>query len=153
MTMGDKLVMKTVDLLLENKVEAIDQSQFTSSDIELKSAPKIFKETCQIDLSWTVEKVYNFVRGMSPYPSAWVELKFPGQNEFSILKVFETEKEITTHNLAIGTIVTDEKKYAKIALSNGFIHLKSVQIAGKKRKDIGELLRGMKPPKSTERGL
>ncbi len=144
LVMGAGLVKKTVDLLLEDKIEGIDQSQFIQNETELKSAPKIFKETCQIDLNWNVEKVFNFVRGMSPYPAAWVELLFPGQDNPILLKIFETEKEITPHELPVGTVISDEKKYAKVALSDGFIHLKSVQAAGKKRMDIGELLRGMR---------
>jgi len=82
-----------------------------------------------------------------------VELQFPDQPEKMILKVFETEKEFCAQNLPIGTIVTDGKKQAKIALKDGFIILNSVQIAGKKRMEIGELLRGIKPPKSPEGGL
>ena len=144
MVMGANLVKKTVDLLLEGKVDAIDQAQFIHPELELKSAPKIFKETCQIDLACNVERVSNFVRGMSPHPTAWVELQFPNQQEKTVLKVYETEKEFCEQGLAIGTVVTDGKKYAKVALGDGFIHLKSVQIAGKKRMEIGELLRGMR---------
>jgi methionyl-tRNA formyltransferase len=153
MVMGAKLVKKAVDLLIEGKIDAVDQAQFIHSDLELKSAPKIFKETCEIDLLWDVERVYNFVRGMSPYPTAWVELQFPNQAEKLILKVFETEKEFCGQDLPIGTIVTDGKKYAKIALNDGFIQLKSIQTSGKKRMEIGEFLRGIKPPKSPEGGL
>ena len=144
MEMGAKLVKKTVDMLIEGKIDAVDQAQFIHPGLELKAAPKIFKETCQIDVSWNVERVYNFVRGMSPHPTAWVELQFPNQVEKMTLKVFETEKEICDHELAVGTVVTDGKKYAKVALSDGYINLKSVQIAGKKRMEIGELLRGMR---------
>lgn len=144
MVLGAKLVKKTVDLLIDGKIDAIDQSQFIHPTLVLRPAPKIFKETCKIDFSQRVDQVYNFVRGLSPYPAAWVEIKFPGQSEKTLLKVFETEKEFEVHNLAVGTIVTDGKKYAKIALSDGFIHLKSVQIAGKRRMEIGELLRGMR---------
>ena len=144
MEMGAKLVKKTVDMLIEGKIDAVDQAQFIHQDMELKAAPKIFKETCQIDLSWNVERVYNFVRGMSPYPTAWIEIQFPGQSEPTVLKIYETEKEICVQELVIGTVVTDGKKYAKIALSDGFILLKSVQAPGKKRMEIGELLRGMR---------
>ena len=144
MEMGAKLVKKTVDMLIEGKIDAVDQAQFIQPDMELKAAPKIFKETCQIDLSWGVERVYNFVRGLSPYPAAWVELQFPGQAETVVLKVYETEKEFEKHDLAVGTIVTDGKKFAKIALTDGFIQLESVQAPGKKRMEIGELLRGMR---------
>jgi methionyl-tRNA formyltransferase len=144
MVMGAGLVKKTVDMLIAGKIDAVDQAQFIQPDLELKAAPKIFKETCQIDLSWGVERVYNFVRGLSPYPAAWVELQFPGQDEKTILKVFETEKEFISHNEPIGNVITDCKKWAKIALNDGFISLKSVQAPGKKRMEIGELLRGMR---------
>ena len=80
---------------------------------------------------------------MSPYPTAWAEIQFPGQIEKTILKIFETEKERCSHNETLGNLVIDGKKFAKIALKDGFIHLRSVQVAGKKRMDIGELLRGM----------
>ncbi|MDP4238075.1 MAG: methionyl-tRNA formyltransferase [Bacteroidota bacterium] len=144
MVMGAKLVKKTVDLLLEDQIEGIDQSQFITSESELKAAPKIFKDTCEIDLSWTVGKVYNFIRGLAPHPAAWLELQFPDQPEKMVLKVFETEKETCAPGLPVGTVVTDSKKFAKIALSDGFIVLKSVQAPGKKRMEIGELLRGMR---------
>ena len=144
MMMGARLVKKTVDLLLEGKTDAVDQSQFIYSGLELKSASKIFKETCEIDLNWTVKKVYNFVRGLSPYPTAWIELQFPNQTDKMMLKVFETEMEVISHDLSIGTIITDEKKFVKIALSDGFIFLRSVQAPGKRRMEIGELLRGIR---------
>jgi len=144
MLMGAKLVKQTVELLQAGKTDAIDQSQFITHELVLKSAPKIFKETCKIDFSWNVDKVHNFVRGLSPHPTAWAEINFPNQPETLVTKIYETEKEIIAHDTLIGTVLTDGKKYAKIALKDGFIHLKSVQIAGKKRMDIGELLRGMK---------
>jgi len=144
MVMGAGMVRKTVDLLMEGQIEGIDQSQFIHPEIELKPAPKIFKDTCQIRLDWSVDKVYNFVRGLSPYPAAWLDIRFPGQQDKMTLKVFDTEKEPEEHSLPTGTVVTDGKKFAKIALSDGFIQLKSVQASGKKRMDIGELLRGMR---------
>ncbi len=130
MLMGAKLVKQTVELLQAGKTDAIDQSQFITHELVLKSAPKIFKETCKIDFSWNVDKVHNFVRGLSPHPTAWAEINFPNQPETLVTKIYETEKEIIAHDTLIGTVLTDGKKYAKIALKDGFIHLKSVQIAG-----------------------
>jgi len=144
MKMGANLVKRTVDLIISGKANAIEQERFITSETELKSAPKIFKETCEIDLNKSVEEVYNFVRGMSPYPCAWLNIQFPNQTESMILKIFEAEKEFEKHNLSIGTVVSDGKKQAKIALKDGFLVLKSVQTSGKKRMEIGELLRGMK---------
>jgi len=142
--MGANLVKKTVDLIISGEAEAIEQERFINSETELKSAPKIFKETCEIDLNKSVEEAYNFVRGMSPYPCAWLNIRFPNQAESMIWKIFETEKEFEKHDLAIGTVVSDGKKQAKIALKDGFLILKSVQAPAKKRMEIGELLRGMK---------
>lgn len=144
MVMGAKMVQKTIDLLLENKIEAIDQEQFINENLILKSAPKIFKETCKIDWTKTVEEIYDFVRGLSPFPTAWTEIIFQNQSESTMLKVFETEKEIIEHQDTIGNLITDGKKFVKIATINGYIHLKNVQLPGKKRMEIGELLRGLR---------
>ncbi len=144
MVMGAGMVQKTVNLLIEGKTDAVDQTQFIQNETVLKPAPKIFKETCEINSNKSVEEVYNFVRGLSPYPAAWLEVQFPGQKEKTVLKIFETEKEIIGHSNEAGTLITDGKKIAKIALKNGYIHLKSVQAPGKKQMEIGELLRGMR---------
>jgi methionyl-tRNA formyltransferase len=144
MVMGAQLVKETVELLIQGKTDAIDQSQFLTENIQLKSAPKIFKETCKINLAWDVRRVYNFIRGLSPHPAAWLEIQFPNQPEKHLIKLYETEMEFSTHTFDAGTVVTDGKKSAKIAMTDGFIILKSVQIAGKKRMEIGELLRGMR---------
>ncbi|MDL2290433.1 methionyl-tRNA formyltransferase [Paludibacteraceae bacterium OttesenSCG-928-F17] len=144
MTMGAQMVRKTVDLIEKDDIKPIEQSEFGLNESSLKAAPKIFKETCEIDTTKSVEEVYNFVRGLSPYPGAWMEVIFPELNEKITLKVFETEKDYTPHSLEAGSLVTDGKKSAKIALKDGFVVLKSIQAAGKKRMDIGEFLRGLR---------
>ena len=144
MQMGAKMVRKTIDLLILGETDAVDQSQFIHPELELKAAPKIFKETCEIDFNKSVDDGYNFVRGLSPYPTAWAELQFPNQTETTLLKIYETEKEYIQHNDQPGTLITDGKKFAKIALQDGYLQLKSVQAPAKKRMNIGELLRGMR---------
>jgi len=144
MVMGAGMVRKTIDLLIAGKTDAVDQEQFITNDTVLKAAPKIFKENCLINTNDTVENVYNFVRGLSPYPTARIDVELAGQTEKIQLKVFETQKEIVSHNIVTGTIVTDNKSYLKVALSNGFIHLSSIQAPGKKRMSIGEFLRGLR---------
>ena len=144
MLMGAKMVRKTIDLLILGETDAIDQSQFIHPETELKAAPKIFKDTCKIDFTKSVGDGYNFIRGLSPYPTAWTELQFPNQQEPTLLKIYETEKEYIQHNNQPGTLITDGKKFAKIALQDGYLQLKSVQAPAKKRMNIGELLRGMR---------
>lgn len=144
MLLGAQMVKKTVDMIASGKTDAMDQSVFISGDAELKSAPKIFKETCQIDFNSTVETVHNKVRGLSPYPAAWAEIQLPGQAEKAIFKIFETQKELVEHHYPSGCILTDHKSYLKIALQDGFISLKNIQAPGKKRMDVADFLRGLR---------
>jgi methionyl-tRNA formyltransferase len=139
MVLGSGLVLKTVDQILSGNVQVKPQPQ---SDT-LKTAPKIFKETCRVDWIKTATELYNFVRGLSPYPTAWTEITLPGGETLG-LKIYETEKAFGQHNLPAGTLLTDNKTFIKIATSDGYLHLLSVQLAGKKRMKADELLRGYK---------
>lgn len=139
MKLGGDLVVKTVDAILEGNVKTIPQEQLTAA--ELRPAPKIFKETCRIDWNAGVKKVYDFVRGLSPYPAAWTELH-QGEAAPMSLKIFETEKVFTPHSLKPGTVVTDKKTYFHIASTDGFLRVLSLQLAGKKRMDVADFLRG-----------
>lgn len=143
MNMGAMLVQKTVDLLLEGKIEAVDQSQFINNDKELKSAPKIFKETCRINWQQSVGHIYNLIRGLSPYPTAWTELYVPNK-EPQTVKIYSSEFLSTEIQHPIGSIDTDNKTYLYIACSGGYISVKEIQFAGKKAMKIEEVLRGYK---------
>ena len=110
---------------------------------DLKLAPKLYKENCVIDWSWSAEKIFNFIRGFSPYPAAFSKYKSE-ENEERILKIFSCETEITTHNLPFGKIQTDNKTFLKVACSDGYIHIKELQIFGKKRMNTDDFLRGNK---------
>ena len=135
MMLGGKLVVETVDAILNGVVMAIVG--------ELRPAPKIFKETCRIDWNQPVKKVYDFIRGLSPYPAAWSELVSP-EGEVVVVKIFESEKVSEAHQLSAGTIVTDGKKYIKVAVPDGFVSVLSLQLPGKKRLKTDELLRGFR---------
>ncbi|MBR4644382.1 MAG: methionyl-tRNA formyltransferase [Bacteroidaceae bacterium] len=139
MVQGAQLVQKTVDLIAEGKAEATDQEQFMT-DEPLRPAPKIFKETCEI--KWTnTEQVYNFVRGLSPYPAAWTTLHTQDGKEV-IMKVFKTRKETALPDVKEATLQTDNKTYLRVALPDGYLYLTEVQISGKKRMPITDFLRG-----------
>lgn len=140
MRLGGDLVLKTVDVILEGSVKTIPQEELAQVG-ELRPAPKIFKETCRIDWTIGVKRIYDFVRGLSPYPAAWTELYQEGTDPV-MLKIFETEKLFCEHSLAPGTIVTDCKTYFKIASSDGYVNVLSLQLAGKKRMEINDFLRG-----------
>ena len=140
MRLGGDLVLKTVDAIMEGSVKTIPQEELAQVG-ELRPAPKIFKETCRIDWTIGVKRIYDFVRGLSPYPAAWTELYQEGTDPV-MLKIFETEKLFCEHSLAPGTIVTDCKTYFKIASSDGYVNVLSLQLAGKKRMEINDFLRG-----------
>ena len=140
MMLGGDLVLKTVDAILEGNVKTTPQEELAKIE-ELRPAPKIFKETCRIDWNKGVKSVYDFIRGLSPYPAAWTELCQEGMAPV-MLKIFEIRKEFVAHTLAPGTIVTDHKTYFKIASTDGYVDIQSLQLAGKKRMSVADFLRG-----------
>lgn len=142
MMLGGKLVVETVDAILNGVVKPVPQEEMAIVG-ELRPAPKIFKETCRIDWNQPVKKVYDFIRGLSPYPAAWSELVSP-EGEVVVVKIFESEKVSEAHQLSAGTIVTDGKKYIKVAVPDGFVSVLSLQLPGKKRLKTDELLRGFR---------
>ena len=141
MVLGGKLVIETVDAILDGTVKSIPQENMITE--ALRPAPKIFKETCRIDWQKPLKQIYDFVRGLSPYPSAWTELQKP-DGSVEILKVYQTAKTPEDHQLPYGTLRTDGKTYLHVAVDGGFIAILSLQLPGKKRLKIDELLRGYK---------
>lgn len=141
MLQGGETVLRTVEAIVNGDVKAIAQDTMFATEQELRPAPKIFRETCRIDWEKDVCAVYDFVRGMSPYPAAWLELA-DVEGKVVAVKVYEVAKEFAEHNFETGTLLTDGKSYAKIAVKGGYVSLVDVQLAGKKRMPIADLLRG-----------
>ncbi|HLS37137.1 MAG TPA: methionyl-tRNA formyltransferase [Sphingobacterium bovisgrunnientis] len=131
---GAETLIKTVNGLRNKTITPIPQEDLNQED--LKHAPKIFKEDCLIDWENSTEKIYNQIRGLSPYPAAFTFL-----ND-KVLKIFETKKEIVEHNNQPGTFQSDGKTYLKFATKDGYLHLSTIQIEGKKRMEINEFLKG-----------
>ncbi|WP_417188304.1 methionyl-tRNA formyltransferase [Bacteroides sp.] len=142
MMLGGKLVTETVDAILNDAVKPIPQEEMAVVG-ELRPAPKIFKDTCRIDWNQSVKRIYDFIRGLSPYPAAWSELLQP-DGEAVVMKIFETEKIIQSHQLTPGTLLTDGKTYIHVAATDGFIGIRVLQLPGKKRLKTDELLRGFR---------
>ena len=150
MMLGGKLVLETVDAILNGTVKPIPQEEMAVVG-ELRPASKIFKETCRIDWNQPVKKIYDFIRGLSPYPAAWSEL-IASEKESVVVKIFEVEKIVKKNDkrcrnsrgrfCKVGSIETDGKKYIKVSVPGGFVSILSLQLPGKKRLKIDELLRG-----------
>jgi methionyl-tRNA formyltransferase len=143
MKAGAGLVVETVELILAGKADAIPQEQRYADASELRPAPKIFKDTCRIDWGLPLKKIYDFIRGLSPYPAAWTEMVLPGGARQTV-KIYQTEKRFEAHSLPPGTLVSDRKTYIDVAVTDGYLRLLSLQLAGKKSMDATDFLRGFK---------
>lgn len=137
MVLGSKTVIVTLDAI-EN---ATVQTTLQTDSPEIKTAYKLNRDNCKIDWTKSGEEIFNLIRGLSPYPVAW-SLVQDGEQEWNV-KIYEATFEKENHSLAIGTIVST-KKEMKIAVSDGFIHILSIQFPGKKKMTVQELLNGMK---------
>jgi methionyl-tRNA formyltransferase len=152
---GAQLLVKTVEGIADGTLKetpqssvvnpsagAQDESSETDSRLTahnsqlLKHAPKIFTKTCQIDWNRSAEEIHNLIRGLSPYPGAFTEL---GDK---VLKVYRSKKEMILPTTRIGRWESDKKTFLKYACADGYIHVKEIQLEGKKRMLIEEFLRG-----------
>lgn len=146
METGANLVVQTVDTILSDNYKLINQNERSTDHQTLKTAPKLFKNDCKINWNDSVNNIYNFIRGLSPYPAAWTEIQNKGQS--IRLKIYESQKELTTHHYPPGKMITDTKTFLKVACSDGLINILQIQQSGKKRLTIDKFLRGF--PKINE---
>jgi methionyl-tRNA formyltransferase len=143
MGMGARLALKTVDALLEGNIRPIPQEELFRDISELKTAPKIFKEDCRVDWSKSAREIYNFVRGLSPYPAAWTELLSVSGEEKLRFKLLACEPvENTTHGLQPGSVVAHNKTDLNVAVKDGFLRITELQLTGKKRMSAIDFLNG-----------
>lgn len=136
MVIGAQLLVKTVKEIEDGAYKEIPQDSFEST--ELNHAPKLFKEDCKISWHEDNQKVFNLIRGLSPYPTAFTEFMGKG------LKIYAAKKEDREPGISAGGFLTDGKTFLNFATKNGLISLKEVQQEGKKRMKIDEFLRGVR---------
>lgn len=143
MHLGADICLQTLERIItaDGHPETVAQD-----DSSLHPAPKIFKETCEIDWSKTAKQVYDFIRGLSPYPGAWTTLVAPDGKE-TVLKIFKTRKTGKPTTAGKGSI-TVEGKSLLVAASNEWLAIEELQLAGKKRMATHDFLNGMKDMES-----
>lgn len=144
MMLGGQLVVETVENIINGTVTSVEQDDMLAEGEDLRPAPKIFHDTCRIDWKgMNMKRIYDFIRGLSPYPAAWTEL-VNGDKVLSV-KIFEAEKlPADSSQYSRGMILTDGKSEVKVAVDGGFLRVKTLQIAGKKKMQTEEFLRGYK---------
>ena len=143
MEIGSDLVLETVRGVLEGTAETRIQRSFIQGAETLRPAPKLTRALCHIDWDDTSRHVYNLIRGLSPYPTAFTELT-DGVSAPVQLKVFSAEKMEWSGPETPGTLLTDGKTYLAVRTADGAVSLKSIQLAGKKRMDVGAFLLGFR---------
>lgn len=134
MVTGAKLVLKTIQAIEQGPVKT-----FPQKEMDLKTAPKLTRENTRINWNDSLEDIYNFIRGLSPFPAAWTELV--NGNDKVTIKIYAAEKKPGSHNEEFGRI-SEENKEVRIAVPGGFLLLKEVQLPGKRKMQIKDLLNG-----------
>ena len=136
MKLGADLVLKTINQIQKNTLKTIQQQE----TVTLQLAPKLEKETCRINWELSAVSVYNHIRGLSPHPCAWALWNYGG--EPVLLKIYSSEIETGAHNLKVGSVIVDKKRL-KVAAKDGFVVPVELQLQGKRRMFIQEMLNGI----------
>ena len=140
MTTGTALVTSTVDRIAAGDIQPVEQQHIDEST--LRPAPKIFKEDCRIDWTLPGRRIADFIRGLSPYPAAWTEMFREEDEEPQSAKVFSATFEAAAHSQPCGTVESDGRTFIRVACADGWIVPGELQIAGKKRLAVRDLLLG-----------
>ena len=157
MELGSKLVVNTVEAIIENNVELRVQKSFIQGSEILRPAPKLTRELCHIDWNGKTSDIYNLIRGLSPYPAAFTELtkdeKALQMKIYRTLKVTGEEYEAMLaangkESAAPGTVLSDGKTYLAIATADGALSVTELQLAGKKKMAVKDFLIGFREPQS-----
>lgn len=135
MKLGSRLVIDTVVSIEKGECKAQAQPEIT----ERKEAPKLNSENTRIDWNQEADRIDAFIRGLSPYPGCWTELH--NNDQAAKVKIFRCRYETQKHNAEIGTLIVD-KKSVKVAVKNGFIYIEEIQLPGKRKMGIRDLLNG-----------
>jgi methionyl-tRNA formyltransferase len=143
MAAGADLVLKTTRAIFSGSIRPFDQQQLIDFSIPLKPAPKIFRENCLIDWSKTSDDIYNLIRGLSPYPTAFTFFTSPAGEKYAV-KIYRGEKSYRKRDMQASTLVTDGKKSLSVVTSDGTIDILELQLAGKKTMKTEEFLRGFR---------
>ena len=134
--LGSGAVLETLALIEKGNVATTIQS----TNAEIKTAHKLNKENCKIDWTKSVGEIYNLIRGLSPYPSAWCTIQ--DKSEEWNVKIYEAKGMVENHTFEIGSLICS-KKEMKIAVKDGFVELINLQFPGKKKMNVRELLNGI----------
>ena len=158
MEIGARIVVQTVDSIIDKNIELRLQKSFIQGSEVLRSAPKLTRELCHIDWNDSTKHIYNLIRGLSPVPAAFTELTAPDKEPVQ-MKIYFGEQVTGPDYLKIlaengresapaGTVLSDGKSYLAISTADGAISVKDLQLAGKRRMEVKDFLIGFRDPTS-----
>jgi methionyl-tRNA formyltransferase len=149
MSHGATLVIKTIQQISEGTIKAISQDDLLKPGEILKPAPKLTPEFCIVDWNKDPQTIYNFIRGLSPYPCARSAFR---NGETLAFKIFESSPEAVPQSYKPGQFFSDGRTYIKVTCTGGFINILSLQLEGRKKMSTEEFLRGFKIDDYTYKG-
>lgn len=135
MQLGAQTVIETLQLIQQGN----PVTQLQADQPDLKTAYKLNKENCKIDWNQPAKSIHDLIRGLSPYPAAWCNLI--NNEQESAIKVYEATYELVTHQNPIGQLEV-HKKELKVAVADGYVHLLQIQLPGKNKMKVADLLNG-----------
>ena len=158
MEIGARIVVQTVDSIIDKNIELRLQKSFIQGSEVLRPAPKLTRELCHIDWNDSTKHIYNLIRGLSPVPAAFTELTAPDKEPVQ-MKIYFAEQVTGQDYLKIlaengresapaGTVLSDGKSYLAISTADGAISVKDLQLAGKRRMEVKDFLIGFRDPTS-----
>jgi methionyl-tRNA formyltransferase len=140
METGARLIVKTIDSITKGSVSTTDQHLLPAKGL-LKPAPKIFRDDCRIHWDRDIRVIHNLIRGLSPYPAAWTEI-VTSNGERTTAKIYAVRPLDQSHPHSPGSTETDSKTFLRVAASNGYLYIESIQLQSKKQMLVAEFLRG-----------
>lgn len=143
MVCGAKLAVETIQKIDQGNLTLTPQNQLIQDPKALKSAHKIFKDDCKIDWTQPTDRIYNLIRGLSPYPTAFTYF-IDNEGIKKSVKIFSVKKECSTNLYETMSLLSDGQNYIKVVCPDGVIAIEELQIQGKKRMDTKSFLRGFK---------
>jgi methionyl-tRNA formyltransferase len=141
MTTGSQLIIRTISQIEAGTIKLIPQNDLTKPGEILKPAPKLTPEFCIVDWNKDPYTIYNFIRGLSPYPCARSSFRYGDSTAF---KIYESSVEILPHEYKPGQFFSDGKTYIKVSCTGGFINILTIQLEGRKKMNTEEFLRGFR---------
>ncbi len=142
MKISSQLVLKTVQVISKGEINTTPQKEILAPETKIKHAPKLNKQNCQINWNKKGEDIYNLIRGLSPYPTAYTFLYI--EDKKLNLKIYNSRFESSPNTTETGVVESDQKSYLKISCLNGWLFLGEIQLEGKKRMKIIDFLRGFR---------